>query len=61
MLTPEQILEDVETLLKHLRKKEYSQIIEKKEESIFYKPQPFQFAKLEYWKPSKHVKNRKSK
>lgn len=56
MITSEQILKDVETLLEKLRKKEDSQGVEKKDKQILYKPQPFQFAKLEHWKPSKHRK-----
>lgn len=61
MITSEQILKDIETFLEQLQKKEDSQGIEKQDEQILYKPQPFQFAKLEHWKPSKHTKNRKTK
>ena len=62
MLTSEQIAQDIKALWTHLERVEESHdsstafISEDQHKAIFCKPKPFEFAKLEHWKPSKHAK-----
>ena len=62
MLTSYQVVEDIKAFWKHLEwlriKEESGHVVatEIQHRAIFHKPQPFEFAKLEQWEPSKHRK-----
>lgn len=59
----------VEELLEYLRELDKEGDLNSREmfvsdsdyQQLLYKPQPFEFAKLEMWKPSKHSRGKRGK
>lgn len=62
MQTVDQIAQDLQVLFKHMEYEcgrddvaRHVCVSEDAAKALLWKPQPFEFAKLEQWKPSKHA------